>query len=321
MDRVSIVEVLEQIEAENVLPHSRNVQCSCTLAKWEHPRGRDSRPSMGISIDPKGPSLVHCFACGYRGTIEMMIQRIQRHKPEVDMTLLVQRVSDLETVAIDTVVERLDEYEDTTRTMEEETLPGVYLERFKGLAHPYILKRGFKIDPTLRQWEVGYDNEEKRVVFPVRNRVGELVGAVGRGVGRNPRPKYKNYWEFEKGLYLFGEHLLPQDPCRVVVVEGPLDALRVWQEHAVLGLHVNVVALMGAKATRKQIEKLARASDELLLFLDNDSAGWEGQRLLVDALGREMLVTAVRYPEPVEGDPDTLGAAVVELCKEPDLFV
>jgi DNA primase len=234
------------------------------------------------------------------------------------MTELLARVADLEELQLDAMLERVPEYESREASMDECVLPEVYLENYRGLAHPYVLKRGFDLD-TLRAWEIGYDEEQKRVVMPVRNRGRQLVGAVGRGVGRNPRPKYLNYWKFEKGLYLFGEHLVTEGA--VVVVEGPLDALRVWQEFAKVKRHVNVVALMGAKATWKQCEKLTRLTDQLVLFLDNDAAGWEGQTDLVKKLRKTMLITAVRYPDVIDGDPDTLGAEVVAMIDNADLLV
>lgn len=323
MDKPQILEILEILEADNVLPYAKNVQCSCILARWEHAKGSDSKPSMGISINPKGPSLVHCFACGWKGTMLKMVQAVAwnqdlENDPEWDA--LIRRVSDLEEQDVGALVDEIGGYEDDTKTMSEEVLPEVYLEHYNGLAHPYILKRGFEIE-TLRQWGVGYDEEQKRVVIPVRNRDGGLVGAVGRGIRKHHRPKYLNYWKFEKGLYLHGEHLLPKDPCRIVVVEGPLDALRVWQECTKAGVEVNVVSLMGAKPTWKQAEKLARYADELVLFLDNDAAGKEGTDYLYKRLGRRMLVTAVSYPDPIEGDPDSLGPDLVDLVREPDLLL
>ena len=303
MTRSQILWLARRLDFDNVLPHARNVQCSCPLARWEHPKGSDSKPSMGIMINEAGPSLVNCFACGFRGTAEMLVQRLQRHRDEEDLSDAMMKVAEWDEEALEAVLGEAGEYEEVVPEMAEVALPEVYLDDFRGLAHPYVLRRGFDIDPTLKTWEVGYDAEQKRVVLPVRNRNQELVGAVGRGVSKHSRPKYLNYWKFEKGLYLFGEHLLPDERGSIVVVEGPLDALRVWQETRRSGVPANVVALMGADPTWKQIEKLAKWADDVVLFLDNDAPGWKAVSTIHKALKDRVMVTAVEYPSSVGGDP------------------
>lgn len=329
MDKPGILKVLVDVDAKNVLAHARNVQCSCPLSTWEHSTGKDRKPSMGISIDPKGPSLVNCFGCGFRGTLAMLVERYSGHMPDaMNWSAYLLDLYAKEEIDPSTVVERLVPYETSENPMAETVIEESLLDPFRGLAHPYITRRGFDID-TLRAWEVGYDEEQKRVILPVRSRDGNaLVGAIGRGIQKEARPKYLNYWTFEKGLYLFGEHKLQgyvtddwTMACKIVIVEGPLDALRVWQEFTKLGREVDVVALMGAKPTWKQLRKLEQWATEIVLCLDNDAAGWEGTRILLDSLSSKVVMTAVKYPSAVGDDPDSLGPAIVDMIDHAEFVV
>lgn len=309
MNRDRILEIAEGLNFTNVLAHSRNVQCSCPLARWEHPKGSDSKPSMGILIDPQHPSVVNCFACGFKGTLQYLVERLQFHQPDVDLSGWIYKIAGWDEETLEAVVAEVGEYEDVRRKMEEKVFPEAYLDAYTGLAHPYITRRGLRIDPTLRAWEIGYDETQDRIVFPVRNYDGKLVGAVGRGVKKHSRPRYLNYWLFEKGLYLYGEHKLPKEPEPIVVVEGPTDALRVWQVAQDEGWKVNVVSLLGAEPTWKQVEKLVRFGSEIILFLDNDDPGWKGAEKVWSMAHERTLVTQVEYtfegkPIAVGGDPD-----------------
>ena len=118
-----------------------------------------------------------------------------------------------------------------------------------------------------------YDYFRGRVMFPIFTSPTRLVGFGGRALG-DEEPKYLNSPEsplFAKGRTLFG---LPQASDfarrrnRLIVCEGYMDAVMLSQ--AGFG---ESVATMGTAATAPQMEKAARAADNVIFAFDGDDAG------------------------------------------------
>jgi len=326
MNADDIVEVLEELDGENIQVHTDNVQVSCPLAPWTHETGGDRSGSFGIRIEPYGASKCHCFACGFKSlSMVPLIEKLQMFQVgEVDLDDLTERVAKLEEEDIRRGVDFDDPWAARERSSEV-VHPEVYLRPFRGTYHDYILSRGFS-GATLRTWEIGFDEDLQRVIFPVRNRTGGLVGAVGRRVRDNNSRKYHNYWKFPKGRYLYGAHLVPEDQSKVkavVAVEGPTDVLRTWQEVTDAGLEgLYPVGFLGADPTRMQAQALAELSDQVVLFGDNDKAGRSlNARLATMLAEHSVTATYVTYPKKAAGDPDGLGEMLVSMLKERRLYV
>jgi DNA primase len=153
-----------------------------------------------------------------------------------------------------------------------------------------------------------YDRFRDRVVFPIFNQRGLVVGFGGRVLAADDGPKYLNSPEtpiFEKGRELYG---LPQArdairaANRVVVVEGYMDVVMLAQ----CGVE-NAVATLGTATTPVHVQKLLKQADEVVFCFDGDAAG---RRAAWHALevGLEALVDrkAVRFLFlPAEHDPDS----------------
>lgn len=115
---------------------------------------------------------------------------------------------------------------------------------------------------------------QNRIMFPIDNLEGKVVGFTARAYKENIKPKYINSKEtniFKKGNILFNYHRA-KDEARLlkqlIVVEGNMDAIRLYAS----GIK-NVVALMGTSLTKEQIEVLKKLRVKLIMMLDNDSAG------------------------------------------------
>jgi len=142
-----------------------------------------------------------------------------------------------------------------------------------------------------------YDLFINRIIFPIHNLEGQAIGFTGRIYNNEKNlSKYYNSKEsiiFKKGDILFNYHRA-KDAIRtskkVIVVEGNMDAIRVYSN----GIK-NVVALMGTAITNEQIAILKKLRSEVVLMLDNDSAGelatYNAGRLLENA---NIPVTVVR---------------------------
>lgn len=146
-----------------------------------------------------------------------------------------------------------------------------------------------------------------RIVIPINNKDGELVGYVGRWPGIPPedRPKYKLPMGFKKSAEVFNldRAQMEEKGLPLIVVEGFFDVIKLWQQ----GFH-RVVSIMGSSLSARQEELLVEASAErsgIVLMFDEDNAGRAGREKALVRLAQRMFVRVV--PLPQEGaQPDHL---------------
>ena len=118
-----------------------------------------------------------------------------------------------------------------------------------------------------------YDRFRDRVMFPILNARGNVVGFGGRVLGEG-EPKYLNSPEtvlFQKGQELYGlfqARNAIRNTGRVLVVEGYMDVVALVQ-HGV----EYAVATLGTATTPVHVQKLLRAADEIIFCFDGDKAG------------------------------------------------
>ncbi|MCZ6719186.1 MAG: DNA primase [Gammaproteobacteria bacterium] len=118
-----------------------------------------------------------------------------------------------------------------------------------------------------------YDRFRERIIFPIRDQRGRIVGFGGRVLGEG-MPKYLNSPEtaiFHKGRELYGLYEARQavkDIERLFVVEGYMDVLALTQ----FGLRT-AVATLGTAVTKEHLERLFRVTPEIVFCFDGDEAG------------------------------------------------
>ncbi len=152
-----------------------------------------------------------------------------------------------------------------------------------------------------------YDRFRERVMFPIRNQRGNLIGFGGRIIGKG-EPKYLNSPEtslFSKGHELYGlweGRSGIRTEGYVLVVEGYMDV--VGLAHHGLG---NAVATLGTATTPAHIQKLLRASHKIVFSFDGDKAGRRAAwRALNTCLPLVRDDVAMRFLFlPAEHDPDS----------------
>ena len=114
----------------------------------------------------------------------------------------------------------------------------------------------------------------RRIMFPIHDLEGNVVGFTGRIYENSDQAKYMNSKEssiFKKGQILFNYHRARQEIKRkkeVILVEGNMDAIRMYAS----GIK-NVVALMGTSLTSEQVQIIKGLRAKIILMFDNDSAG------------------------------------------------
>jgi DNA primase len=157
-----------------------------------------------------------------------------------------------------------------------------HLQQVEGLAPELLEAAGLVV--ARKGGEGFYDRFRGRVMVPIRDRQGRVIGFGGRSLD-GTEPKYLNSPEtevFEKGSHLFGLDRAA-DPIRradrAVVVEGYFD---------VIALHAagiaNAVAALGTALSSRQVTQLARCCDSRRLILNFDSDG-AGVRAAQRAIG------------------------------------
>ena len=169
---------------------------------------------------------------------------------------------------------------------EEEEMAEIAVEYDKTRVPPWIFDRGFTTE-TLLEWECGADIEGSLVV-PVRDANARLVGTITRR--QNREPKYLYSKGLRKSRLLLGGHRITKCPF-VYITEGSLDAMWLQQND------LPAVSLLGASMSTYQEELLLQLpTEELVLCLDNDTAGEIGMQKALTALSTRCRVSRVSLP-------------------------
>jgi DNA primase len=147
----------------------------------------------------------------------------------------------------------------------------------------HLTRAGYGIEECVKAGALGqsedggrtYDRFRDRLIFPIRDVDGHVIGFGGRALHPDQQPKYLNSPQndlFDKGNNLYAldqarESIRQQG--RAIVVEGYMDALIPHQAG-----FTNVVATLGTALTERHVQLLRRQSArEIVLCLDSDAAG------------------------------------------------
>lgn len=150
-----------------------------------------------------------------------------------------------------------------------------------------------------------YDYFRGRVIFPIKNHLGKVVGFGARSLKQGDKVKYLNSPEtlvYRKNQVLYGlyeakSEIQKQD--KLLLVEGYLDVLMLYQA----GIK-NVVASAGTALTQDQVLLLKRHTKNLILLYDGDSAGHKATLRAIEIILAEDLQVEI-IPLPEGQDPDS----------------
>ena len=154
-----------------------------------------------------------------------------------------------------------------------------------------------------------YDRFRDRLIFPIHNTKGSVIGFGGRVLSSKDNPKYLNSPEtplFSKSKELYGLY-----HCRkysrkidaIIVVEGYMDVIALHQQ----GI-TNVVATLGTTTTSSHLQILSRTAETIVFCFDGDKAGreaaWKALKTSLPAITSGLVIKFLLLPEGE--DPDTL---------------
>ena len=180
----------------------------------------------------------------------------------------------------------------------------VYLSKKKKYDPELIEKTGLCLKGNRGGY---YDRFRNRLMFPLKNHRGQVVGFSGRVLDPTIKEaKYINSPEtslYHKSEMLFGYAELLQHirtAKSVIVTEGELDVIASVQAHV-----NNVVAVKGSVLTTQHAQLIKRVAQKVILSLDTDSAGIEATKRAIRILQPEELELRVAQI-PAGKDPDEL---------------
>lgn len=291
-----VEEFLNELGVGNVVRRGREAFYSCPFEGHTH---GDQNQSASMNLDT---GVFHCFGCGTSGNQVTFLAELEGVSPIIAKRMIRERFGAPEELAPDAFLEKVKghlaseppgppepprpilESHLTTRLVDwgkvqtEYARTGMMLEPFR-----YAMSR-FGMDPTiLSEWEFGYDHVSDMVCFPYRDAAGRLLGLKGRAWWPDAAPKYRvlgdRYGE-EGGKYgfptmdvsraVFGLHRIPSigsrmnRPVDLIVTEGELNAVAVWQKTAKYALGIS-----GQYMSEEQARMVCDYADVAILIYDD----------------------------------------------------
>lgn len=251
MEPTSLRSTTEQF----VLQHLKVVSRSGDEWSVLCPSHGDRNASMRINI-AKGKFF--CHGCHIRGGMKTLARIVGA-----------RWTYDPQEARFEMVLAKLAKLREVDVTQRVRVLPESTLDRYKDVPTDYWAQtRGFTQD-TIDAFDLGYDPIEDAAIIPVRDIEGRLLGVTRRYLDPDAHLKYRDAKGFRKADNLFASWMAAADESpTVVLTEGPLDAVKVWQAgHA-------AVAQFGSYITPRQIRLLRILGTlEIVLFYDHDEGG------------------------------------------------
>jgi len=204
--------------------------------------------------------------------------------------------------------EGIVEHEEVEERRNKYPLAKMEIEDFEALPLAtncqYLVKRGFNND-SVRTWEIR--RSTIFAVLPLKNKNNMIDGLILRSMMKDYEPRYQAK-HFKKKDRLFGKQTSYTGNRMVVLVEGPLDAIKIWQHMSsleMLGDFAGVYAAMGSSMSNKQIEILSKISNKILILMDNEGSG----RVATQKCARSLLGFNLLVPRPdlyISEDPGAM---------------
>lgn len=330
--------IIEEVDIVDVVgtyipltPKGKNYWAVC-------PFHNDSNPSMSVSREKK---FFKCFSCGTSGNVIAFVQKYE-HIPYYEAAAKLASKIGIEIEDFDTPEYRknkqyymaMDEAKNFYQFYLNNTAEGLiaksYLEK-RNINQDVIDKFQIGLAPSssnylhkaltekniglIEQIDLGlvrennngepYDTFRNRIIFPLANNEGQVVGLSGRiFLDGDKNSKYLNSQEndiFHKGDILYNYHLasLPAKKLDCIYVfEGFMDVIA-----AEKGGISNAVASMGTAFTKNHIKSLKSLTENIVLCFDGDEAGINATKKAAELFSSmEIIPFAVALPGGM--DPD-----------------
>lgn len=309
----NIVDVIG--EKLNLVKKGKNYSAVC-------PFHDDHSPSMSISEEKQ---IFKCFSCGAYGNVIKFIQDFDHVSFNEALQILADRAGIKINVSSAPKTTNYSKYYDINSvvcTFYKNNL----LSSIGNKAIEYLNSRGINRD-LINEFDIGlsttsqlgkmlskkYNQEDllsidilkeyngrildsftNRIIFPIKDEDGNIIGFSGRIYEKSDESKYYNTKEtviFKKSNILYNFHNAKKEikaKKEIILVEGYMDAIRLSS----IG-YKNVVAIMGTSLTKENLSKIQKLKCSVVLNLDQDNAGKSANLVIGDELTKRNIKTSV----------------------------
>jgi DNA primase len=307
MNQDDLTALLESYGVTGIIRRNSNLMAPC-------PFHDERRPSWGISLTE--PHLHGCFACHARGSLLSFVMQkssmsfsdaadaLKKYGYEADpneeggsyMFSFDQPMNEILSGSAEAI---------------EETF--IFPYSLSPLAKRYMTEQRGVTSKTLEKLEIVSDTKQKRVLFPWY--LGDqFYGATGRlYVDREGEGKTIPYFDMKKGCLLYlPARTLPRGTNRLILVEGEIDAIKVYQAG-----FKNVAALgFGTFTDLQKNLSIKLGINELVCFFDNNKSGRYLTKIVAKKFEKAGVVRAVDYRKTLtaraeNADPASISAGAV----------
>ncbi len=293
----------------------------------------DTNPSMSVSREKQ---IYTCFSCHATGNVFTFLMNYEHKEFSQVLSDLASRIGiTLNGVRVKRSSTKYDEWY-KAYDLANKYYQNNLLSKEGEAARNYLKERQID-DETIKEFEIGYSlksrddltklltlkgnsldflnkiglaNEDhdiytSRLMFPLHDLNGKVIGFSGRIITNSKQNKYLNTKEtelFKKGKLLYHYHIA-KEAARisksVIIMEGFMDIIRA----STVGIK-NTVATMGTALTKDHIKEIKRLSNNIILCFDGDNPGIKATIASGELFASEGLEVKV-ISLPGDDDPDT----------------
>lgn len=305
---VNVIDLLENFDIANIDQATADeVIFSCPFPGHSH---GDERPSAYMNDGSRNPDLTtlwKCHGCGRSGNaVGFVAEQMNVPRQKARQWLKQHYAPGFRAPRYGSIAREFEErYKSSKERAGNEPVPvlppealrrfgvdwGYYAETHREYPDvAYMLDRGFT-PAMLDEWGIGYDGETRRLTIPVCDADNNLVGFKARAWEPDARPKYLilgdrrrlrgyGFSPYDKSRIVFGLSEWGEQP-RYVLVEGEIDVMSLWV------MDIPAICTGGASMSDEQALLIRQYCDELVVFLDSNTAGHNATWGYINSDGEE----------------------------------
>jgi hypothetical protein len=296
MKQQQVVDLLSALGGKVTAKTKNWVTCRCLFAPFNHDGGVDNHPSSGMSVKV-GESKYNCFSCGEGGTAYEVYKKLKfLYAGEIPPTVDFKKAMGV--IDSDDFDEDLD-FPDYEEEINKEPLIATPFDEAlfhkfpTAYAHPYVVVRGIS-EALAKEIDIRLDFDKCRILFPIRDWNGVLMGIHGRTFLEDVEPRYYSYpcnGKRNPQVWMGEDHVDLDEP--LILTEGQFDYAKVRVHYD------NVLSGQTTQVSEDKIKRIAGAGEIITMF-DQGVGGDKGRDRISDFFPNQPVTHLV--PPPQYGD-------------------